>query len=139
MIDLKPTQLKAVYVPKGAYDIQVWNHGIGFRHDDYDGMKDSNGFYHTETGLFKWSEFKIIGQVLDLSESGVYLEPRRYVEGFFKKDLSQNFDCWKNYHNPVGMTYTCSTPEESFITLLKSNGISKDEGKKLVILEKIEK
>ena len=129
MIELKPTELKAVYIPHGSYDVQVWNHGIGFKHDDYDGNKDSNGFHHVETGLFRWGGFRVVGQVLELSESGVYFNPKKYVEGFFKHDLSENFDCWKNYHNPCGVTYGCKTPEESFITLLKSNGVREYEKK----------
>ena len=52
--------MKIVRLPLNSYDVQVWNHGIGFKNDNYKGeYKDSNGFFHAETGLFKWKNYKI--------------------------------------------------------------------------------
>ena len=51
---------KIVKLPIGSYDIQVWNHGIGFKHNSYQGETDTNGFYHTHTGLGRWCDYEII-------------------------------------------------------------------------------
>ena len=52
--------MKIVRLPLNSYDVQVWNHGIGFKNDNYKReYKDSNGFFHAEKGLFKWKNYKI--------------------------------------------------------------------------------
>lgn len=60
------------------------------------------------------------------------------VEGFFKHDKSENFDCWKNYYDPKVVTYGCDTPLESFETLMKSLNIENDKHW-LVLIKKYEK
>jgi hypothetical protein len=51
--------MKIVKLPLDSYEIQVWNHGIGYKNDSLDGERDSNGFLHTQTGLFLWYNYKI--------------------------------------------------------------------------------
>lgn len=52
--------MQIVKLPVGSYDIQRWNHGIGFKNQrTFSFMKDSNGFLHTETGLFRWKNYEI--------------------------------------------------------------------------------
>ena len=83
---------------------------------------------------FEDAHYEPINFARDMSDA----ECRRIVEGFFRHDKSENFDCWRNYYNPVGLTYGCDTPIESFKTLMKS--ISIDENKHwLVLIKKYEK
>jgi hypothetical protein len=51
--------MKIVKLPHNSYEIQSWFHGIGFKNDNFVGEKDSNGFFHAETGLFKWIDYRI--------------------------------------------------------------------------------
>jgi hypothetical protein len=51
--------MKIVKLPLNSYEIQSWFHGIGFKNDKHIGEKDSNGFFHAETGLFRWHHYKI--------------------------------------------------------------------------------
>lgn len=55
--------MKIVRLPLNSFDIQRWNHGIGFKnacfHHAENYKKDSNGFLHTETGLFRWKDYMI--------------------------------------------------------------------------------
>ncbi len=88
-----------------------------------------------ENGGFN-DEYKIIGTV---TKDSIDFDCEKYVEGFFKHNLSQNFDCWKNYYNPSGLTYSKTTPKESFISLLNSKELFLDElvNQKILILEKL--
>jgi len=52
--------MKIVRLPLGSYEIKSWSHGIGFKHKNHDGKKDSNGFFHAETGLFRWVDYSIV-------------------------------------------------------------------------------
>ena len=71
-ITLNNIDYKIVQIPKEGYDIQLWNHGIGFKHDNYHGNTDSNGFYHIETGLEVWRDYQIKG-ILDLNDDFKFL------------------------------------------------------------------
>ena len=52
--------MKIDRLPLNSYQIQSWNHGIGFKNDNHKGeYKDSNGFFHAETGLFRWIDYRI--------------------------------------------------------------------------------
>ena len=51
--------MKIVRIPLNSYDVQSWSHGIGFKNENHKGKKDSNGFFHTETGLFRWIDYRI--------------------------------------------------------------------------------
>ena len=51
--------MEIVRLPKNSYEVVKWNHGIGFRNERHMGMKDSNGFFHSHTGLFRWREYYI--------------------------------------------------------------------------------
>ena len=51
--------MKIVRLPLNSYDVQSWFHGIGFRNDNHEGKQDSNGFFHTHTGLFNWIDYRI--------------------------------------------------------------------------------
>lgn len=76
-------------------------------------------------------DWKIVGLIKDLNSEQV----KRFVEGFFKKDKSEHYDCWKNYNNPSVITYSCDSPIESFKTLLLSENI--DVSKNYLLLEKL--
>ena len=77
----------------------------------------------------KEEDFKIISTTKDITEE----ECKKYVEGFFKHDLSQNFDCWKNYYNSSGLTYSKATAKKSLQSLIQANGL--DVNKNYLILK----
>jgi hypothetical protein len=83
---------------------------------------------------FDDAHYEVVNFARDMTDA----ECKRIVEGFFRHDNSENFDCWKNYHNPIAVTYGCDTPLKSFDTLMKS--VKADSGKHwLVLVKKYEK
>jgi len=52
-----------VEIPFDATEVQTWNHGIGFKSEILKTDKDSNGFQHLCTGLFRWKIVKLLYQL----------------------------------------------------------------------------
>ena len=123
MKTLTPTNLIAVEVPKDATYIQVWIHGIGFKTKLINRKSDdSNGFYHLETGLFRWKDFEILGEVTDteISFECHDLVNQKYklssCTGNIGTSATKFFDYTKKDHS-------LSFSDESFRSLLQSNGL----------------
>ena len=121
MKTLTPTNLIAVEVPKDATEIQIWNHGIGFKTKLIDRMPDdTNGFYHLETGLFRWKGFEILGEVTDTEisfDAEPYLEKDNSLGiGNFYKIYTEEFT---ESHKVISST----NKNKSFRSLLQSNGL----------------
>jgi hypothetical protein len=72
---------------------------------------------------------EIISTIEDITEESC----KQIVEGFFKHEWSENFDCWKNYHNPCGVTYSKTTAKESLDSLIQANEL--DVNKNYLILK----
>lgn len=73
--------MQIVKLPVNSYDIQRWNHGIGFKNDSFliseMYMKDSNEFYHAYTGLFRWKYFEISHVYQGISNTWVILKKKQ--------------------------------------------------------------
>lgn len=107
---LYPTDLIAVEVPIDATEVQVWNHGIGFKAESIKRLPDdTNGFFHLHTGLGRWSGYEILGEI-NKDEISFDIEP--YVG---KKQIGFRNYCNKNY--------CLFNKNESFRSLLQSNGL----------------
>lgn len=76
--------MKIVKLPLDSYEIQCWNHGIGYKNDNLDGKRDSNGFLHTQTGLFLWYNYKITHVYCGLNYIWVILRIVDYENRTFK-------------------------------------------------------
>ena len=111
---LLPTDLILVEVPEDATEIQVWNHGVGFKtkllNRDPD---DTNGFYHTATGLGRWRNFELLGEVTADSISFS-------VDPYLK---SHNFYEDKSFFYNENNIPEFKTANEALYSLLQSNGI----------------
>lgn len=141
MTTLMENKLYCVEVPSDATEIQTWNHGIGFKTNMLDRKPDdSNGFYHTETGLFKMKGFKILGEVTEDDFSfdvepyvlePVELNQEDYEGNMFLKSFYWDYDL--EY-------YWLTSFEESYRTLLESKGIdlSKENVKWVILLRNIQ-
>jgi len=113
MIQLKPTNLFVDHL----YNTEV----EGF---DFVGTVNS-GYCKCRYGSFMSSSHPYKEGCKHLTDTiKLDFNPSNFVEGFFKHDLSEHFDCWRNYYNPSGITYSCETPAQSFASLLNANGVT---------------
>jgi hypothetical protein len=135
-------KLTAVIVPEDAYEFHLSNN----RHVDkttiyfWSAMIDK---HHDRTNCLSkqaWdipeNKYEIIGTITKVGKFD--FECEKYVEN----DLHLSTDglaFFKNYKDVISCIYSYETPEESFISLLQSKGISFDElnNQKILILEKI--
>lgn len=131
------TNIIAVEVPLDATNINVWNHGIGFKAKRIErDPDDSNGYFHLHTGLGRWRDFVILGEATE-NEISFDIDP--YVE---KKHFTSLFDGktkfhYKNYVNPDSF---CLGKKESFYSLLQASGLSLEQNKikgKIIFLKKL--
>lgn len=105
-------KLIAVEVPSDATEIQTWNHGIGFKTKIIDRKPDdTNGFYHTETGLFRWKNWKIIGEV-DANTISFDVEPYLEYDKYLNKPI-----------NYIQTDMVFKDKNKSFRSLLQSKGL----------------
>lgn len=126
MTTLMENKLYCVEVPSDATEIQTWNHGIGFKTNMLDRKPDdSNGFYHTETGLFKMKGFKILGEVTEDEvdifkgsfldcENSIDIPEYRYGGELHPKEMFWDYE---------EKSFSLESSESSFRSLLQSKGI----------------
>lgn len=118
---LLPTDLIAVEVPKDATQIQVWNHGIGFKAESIKSRaEDTNGFFHLHTGLGRWYGFKILGEV---TEDSISFDVEPYVE---KITINDQVRRYPNYciNSVTTGRFSLWSSSYSFRSLLQANGLS---------------
>ena len=77
-IKLLNTGIIAVEVPRDATEVQVWNHGIGFKAKSIKREPDdTNEFFHLHTGLGRWRDFELLGEA---TEDEISFDVEPYVE-----------------------------------------------------------
>ena len=120
-IKLLNTGIIAVEVPRDATEVQVWNHGVGFKAKSIKREPDdTNGFFHLHIGLCCWRDFELIGEA---TEDEISFDVEPYVE---KKHFTSLFDGKPNFHyyNYVYPHYLCLDEKESFRSLLQASGLN---------------
>ena len=114
----------AVEVPRDATEVQVWNHGIGFKAKSIKREPDdTNGFFHLHTGLGRWRDFELLGEA---TEDEISFDVEPYVD-------QNEFDV-ENYNGLlVGVTkfwdykdesFYLIDKDESFRSLLQASGLN---------------
>ena len=135
-------KLIIVTVPERATNIQVWNHGIGFKCNDLIIETDTNEFHHIYTGLGRWVDIDIVGTI---TRSGDFdFDCEKFVEKVTLVDVRNERrggtgETKHYFNNYVDEQIPCSTKEKSFISFLESKGIQLEKlnNQKILILENI--
>ena len=110
-IKLLNTGIIAVEVPRDATEVQVWNHGIGFKAKSIKREPDdTNEFFHLHTGLGRWRDFELLGEA---TEDEISFDVEPYVDKFKNKYVDY-------LHNWL----LFSGKNESFRSLLQASGLN---------------
>lgn len=120
-----------VEIPFDATEVQIWNHGIGFKSEILKTGKDSNGFQHLCTGLFRWRNWEVITTTTNITEE--------QAENIVEKKASEGSDIFGiGYHYFVDYVDKNNTlyeeAKESLQSLIQANNL--DITKNYVIIKK---
>lgn len=120
-----------VEVPLDAYNIQLSHHCIGFKHDNYSGETDTNGFYHIRVGLGAWRGYQIISTTKDIKEEiAKSIVGKTFAKGYYEFLKLGMMRVASMKHS-----YPFDTAKESLQSLITSLGL--DINKNYLILKKI--
>jgi hypothetical protein len=125
-----------VEVPDGAYNCQTWNHGVGFKHNNLEGFRDTNGFLHLHTGLGRRRNTVCLGMISNI------LKDEKICKGLveskrIKESWSDNMaTVYLNYSRKLSLIgLYCQQSTDSFLSYLES--VDLDMTKEYLLIQKL--
>jgi len=123
-LKVKDKEILCFEIPLKSEDFSINNDDISYMkfYPSDKNLNSGEGYMSEEYIIGDFKKYEILGKLSDILQNDVLM--KKYVNGFFKHDNSQKYDCFEDYERKNGLTYPFDNIKDSFISLLKSQNIN---------------